>query len=510
MIRLMIVEDEQIIRNGLVRHMPWEDLGIGEILAVANADEALSACGSFRPDIIVSDIRMPGINGIELCVRIRKTLPHSQIIFISGFSDKEYLLAAIRLGAVSYVEKPLSVEDLCEAVKKAADSVRRFSNQKTNLLHTLLSPGALDDRETRETLLQNGSDWLLESGLQFWVGILKTQRECRVNSEFYASCKKNLEQTAPGCSVHLAADQTGKAELVLLFSADDRLRAGDTARHSAVCEGILSAYKQNGACFLGVGEKADSPGALAESYRTAAEAVKSLAYKGWNQYAFYSEPRSEYKEELSQNVLGSLYRQLIDGESGEVQSFFDRLYDRLTAAHTVMNFYIRNMYHQISNEIQRAEKITSAWGTQTAPPETAFPDEAQTIREMHEAVSGRALACCRKDKDACKNNSAVKSVVNYLTQNPGNKNISIQMLADMVYLTPTYLSGIFKRHTGMTIGHYLTKIRIAKAEEYLADPQFKLYQIAGMVGFEDANYFSKAFKKQTGMLPSEYREGNLP
>ena len=87
--------------------------------------------------------------------------------------------------------------------------------------------------------------------------------------------------------------------------------------------------------------------------------------------------------------------------------------------------------------------------------------------------------------------------------------MSIKLLADEVYLTPTYLSSLFKKTTGSTIGQYLTEIRMNRAQELLTDPGWKLYQVAEMVGFEDANYFAKTCKKKTGMLPSEYRESKL-
>ena len=120
MIKLLIVDDERTIRNGLMRHMDWESLGIDMVQSAESAQEALSVCEMFRPNIVLSDIRMRGMGGIEMCTQIHEKYPDCQIIFISGYSDKEYLKAAISLGAVDYIEKPVSPELLAAAVRKAA------------------------------------------------------------------------------------------------------------------------------------------------------------------------------------------------------------------------------------------------------------------------------------------------------------------------------------------------------------------------------------------------------
>lgn len=128
---------------------------------------------------------------------------------------------------------------------------------------------------------------------------------------------------------------------------------------------------------------------------------------------------------------------------------------------------------------------------------------------MHEYVDSHMKSLFTDCEEEVKRNKIIKRVMDYMNHNLADKDISIKLLADEVYLTPTYLSSLFKKTTGMTIGQYLTEIRMQRAKELLMDPGWKLYQIAGMVGYEDANYFAKTFKKKTGMLPSEYRENNI-
>lgn len=137
--KLMVVEDEKVIRNGLLKHVPWQKLGVWEVQAAKNGEKALELAETFHPDIVLSDIRMPGMSGIELCRTLREKYPEIEIIFSTGYADKEYLKAAIDLHAVGYVEKPVNVNLLAENVKEAVKRVgERRKNERAKLRNYLL------------------------------------------------------------------------------------------------------------------------------------------------------------------------------------------------------------------------------------------------------------------------------------------------------------------------------------------------------------------------------------
>lgn len=137
--KLIVVEDEKIIRTGLLKHVPWQRLGVSEVEAAANGEEALAKTENFRPDIVLSDIRMPGMSGVDLCRKLREKFPEIEIIFSTGYADKEYLKAAIDLHAVGYVEKPVNVKLLSENVEEAVQRVReRRKSERAKLRNYLL------------------------------------------------------------------------------------------------------------------------------------------------------------------------------------------------------------------------------------------------------------------------------------------------------------------------------------------------------------------------------------
>lgn len=124
-IRLLMVEDESLTLQGLLRAIPWESLGIADIKTADNGEWGLKTAREFKPAIILSDVRMPRMDGIKMAFEIRKELPVCRFIFISGFSEKEYLKSAITLSAVDYIEKPIEIDEVIDALKRAVDQVKR-------------------------------------------------------------------------------------------------------------------------------------------------------------------------------------------------------------------------------------------------------------------------------------------------------------------------------------------------------------------------------------------------
>lgn len=507
MIRLIIVEDERVIRNGIKKHVPWKELGVGEVRAAENANEAYAMCEEYKPDIIISDIRMPGMNGIELCTKLREQFPESQIIFMSGFSDKEYLMAGISLGAISYVEKPIDITELSEAVKKAVDSVHRLKRQNTNVLHSLLRPSDSQEESVINPLhlLERGK--ILEHDTIFCIGVLESKKEVRDVLGFNRKCSDILHTMFQGKDIHFIADSMGNNRFVMLISADSEVQSYDMEFKSVVCQALLSVRGENDDWFLGVGSDVSALDLLSQSYQSALEALKSLSYKGWNTYAFYSEERMEYQDTITEEKKNRFYKILLNKKENDALCMLDEIYHMLLDSHAILNFHVRNIYFMLDNIVTQIDKVHHLNGFEQGEVVNAqFLDQAKTIYEMQEYVCRHLKEVLEETEEEQKNNFLIKHVMEYINQNLDNKDLCIQILADVVYLTPTYLSSLFKKKTGMTIGQYLTSMRIKKAEEILKNPQLKLYQVSEMVGYEDSNYFAKIFKKKTGMLPSEYRE----
>lgn len=507
MIRLIIVEDERVIRNGIKKHVAWKELGIGEVRTAVNADNAIEICENYKPDIIITDIRMPGMNGIELCNKFREAFPESQIIFMSGFSDKEYLMAGISLGAISYVEKPIDMEELSEAVKKAVHAVHKLDRQSTNALHSLVF--SCEGQE--ETGINPLSLVKLKKNLKidetFFICTLESKQDVRDALKFNRKCKEGIQARLPKKEIYFMADSIGNNRFVLLISLQHGINIIGEEMKPIICEAILSVKEENDNWFLGIGEEVSSIELLSKSYQSSLEALQSLSYKGWNDYATYSEKRTKYQSTMDEDTKNRFYKALLDKNEAQAVGTLKQIYDTLMENHAILNFHVRNLYFTLDNLITQIDKEhhLEEWKEEKLV-NAQFLDQAKTISEMQNYVLSHMKEVMEETEEEKKNNFLIKHVIEYINQNLDNKELCIKILAQEVYLTPTYLSNLFKKKTGRTIGQYLTDVRVKEAKKILKNPQLKLYQIAEMVGYEDANYFAKIFKKKTGMLPSEYRE----
>lgn len=510
MVRLIIVEDERMIRNGIEKHVPWEELGVNQVRAAENAEEAFLICEEFKPDIIISDIMMPGMNGIQLCQKFREVLPESQIIFISGYTDKEYLKAAINLKAVSYVEKPIAMQELKEAVKKAVDGVKRSRRQSTNMLHSLLGMHNKETESIMNAVNQSEKGLAIQQDSVFCIFVLHTKNKTCNAIDFSNRCQEYISRILNREGIHFITDFLEKDMFVLLLSGP-----GETIIHNSdLMQSCMSALtemrKEREEWFWGIGKEVFALDMVAESYQSALDCIQLLSYKGWNNYALYSEPHSSYQDKLPVTLQNEFHKALLDKDMKAGSEILEQICLMLIEKRTILNFNIRNIYYTLDSIVMQSDRELHLGGfgkRQNEQMENAtFLDGVETILEMHAYVSQHMQEVLEENENEKKNNFVVKHVIDYISENYANRELTIQVLANVVYLTPTYLSNLFKEKTGMTIGQYLTETRLKKAEELLFDPKLKLYQIAEMVGYEDANYFAKQFKKRTGMIPSEYRE----
>lgn len=178
-----------------------------------------------------------------------------------------------------------------------------------------------------------------------------------------------------------------------------------------------------------------------------------------------------------------------------------------------MNCDIRYHYCVMRDMLEKAAEYLYP-GAMEKPWEQSGTDffmQAETFAEMKDEMIRRIEQLFekqneKKDKNKTENNFTVSRVTEYIQEHYAEQDLSIAKLADFVYLTPTYLSAVFKKQTGLTIGQYLLEVRVENAKQKMRDPQLKFYQVSEMVGYEDANYFAKIFKKKTGVTPTEYKE----
>ena len=221
---------------------------------------------------------------------------------------------------------------------------------------------------------------------------------------------------------------------------------------------------------------------------------------------------SEWKQD-GKKQLDVFYHLLMEKEKKEACRFQKNLYEELVRRHMHMSSTVRYIYCQMQEMLEKAAEYFYP-GNMEKPWEqngTDFFWQAETFAEMRDEMIRRIEQLLKrsedgKEKKKTENSFTISKVTEYIQEHYAETDLSIARIADSVYLTPTYLSAVFKKQTGLTIGQYLLGIRVEHAKQKMKDPQLKFYQISEQVGYADANYFAKIFKKMTGMTLTEYKE----
>lgn len=484
--KLMLVEDERLIRNGLMRHIPWNGLGIDEVKAAANAEEAFAVCREFVPDIVMSDIRMPGMDGIAMCRELRESYPEVEIIFATGYADKEYLKAAIDLHAVRYVEKPISPEAVSEAVSEAVNRVLAKKRQRKAYLPSLL----LDSKSVQFSA--NGCKY-------FCVGLLHVDGKTDLASAGERFSEKMKQNGRPRFLMERLDHQT----MGILFGNTEGI-AGDKALVKEIAGEAAGCFREGEHYFLSFGTDVDCTEEITYSYRASRNGQNALSYLGWNHVVFAEDmPEQTQKMEIGKKAAESFADALSVKNEKKAEEILMDVYELLKREKVHLTGNVRYLFYSMNQMADQMRQAMYPGGK--SEDDSEFFDQAETFDEMYCHVK-KKLSMAFAGGEEQKTTYLLKKVMDYIQEHHSDPGFSIKILADYVYLTPTYLSNLFKKKTGITIGQYLVDVRIEHAKRLMKDPQLKFYQVSAAVGYEDANYFAKIFKKKTGLTPSEYKE----
>ncbi|MBM7564193.1 response regulator [Paenibacillus sacheonensis] len=532
MLKLLIVDDEKRTRDGLKMCLPWASYGIGEIREADDGHTALETALAFKPDIVLSDVRMPTMTGIELAMRTQAELPACKFVFISGYADKEYLKAAIRLKAVSYIEKPISVKELEECIRNVTEACRKEAEQTRRLAEaaakletsTLLlqrdfavqlakgSPGA---EELDRLLAASGYELPLDGkyvSVLFRINFapdMPVEQTAGRRGELAAAIARAMDERRL-CAMAGTIDGVHLVAHALLAGA----RSLDDVR--AAAERIAADFA--GTCgpdagpplFAGIGMPVRGMAHIRLSYQSALTALEQVFFLGGGRIAAFDERRpahAPFDEDMEHRFaaylpscdkavfpyiasIGSALRRQDAVPVDDVRRLFYRLLMALygEAQNKFLGRYMEDrkeevLWHRVADALTLNELL-------------GFLESE--VRAYFDAVASVGTQ-----------SRVVHETIRYIQRNYSKGGFTISDIAGHLHLTPAYLSQLFKKDTGLTINDYVNAYKIDKAKELLADRSVKLFEIASLTGYSDAKYFAKTFKRITGITPSDFREKSL-
>ncbi|MDQ1910278.1 response regulator [Paenibacillus sp. GD4] len=514
MFKVLIVDDEEITREGLCSFVPWEELGMEVAAVAADGQEGLEAALRVVPDIALCDVRMPKKDGIGLAKELRAQLPGCKIIFLSGYSEVEYLRSAIQLQAIDYVEKPVDMEQLQAVLLQAAEACRKERDAKARLEEMELQVSQARPYRTGKTLqaMLSGSGTAAELEAE-WRELYPDRPAAGSYSAFVlklqdrrkqAAMVRKLEETLPHYDLHALWCEWEQ----VLACVCDMGEAGEKESivlamnaMTAYCRDVLHT-----GLSVGIGEAAAGMEGITVSMEQAQEALQLEFYRGWGSVIPFGDatrgvrPKRVYEKETFLRFEKLLQRQDFEEAAELLSEVGDELRRLEASGISAIRKRLFKLYIVVSKVFPDAvaePENGELWGLFA---QGRLEEILAFLQGQLEAIKdGLTLLATQPDK------TVIREAVAYIN-NHYQDDLSIDAIAKQVFLTPTYFCLLFKKELSISVNEYITQVRIEKAKQLLKDRSLKLYEIAQKVGYSDPNYFAKVFRKLTGAKPSEYRE----
>ena len=512
--RLLIVDDEKITREGLKEAIDWNSIGITEIAIADDGVNGLETAKAFNPDVVLSDVRMPRMTGIEMCEAIQGINKDLRIVFMSGYSDKEYLKSAIRLKAVSYVEKPINEDEIKEAVSEAValakdaliDRESKLRSSKREL-EAIADKLCQQGRVTAEEILRYAEE-PNNKGCAFSV-IIKAYHQNVATSSLFLVINDIMSEISQ--SHYMKCIGCDRHDYIYVFHMYDMFGINDTQKRQlgALISEKLSVHIPY--FHIVIGKNVSSLLEVYGSYNTAVIELQKCFYSENKEVRIYtySDNQNTFKKVSHEEEDKELKKLLIDGKGKEVYSFLELELNRIISSPDVLPNQVKEIYYRRFNIISEVEailgmsevsnKADSTWG---------MVSSCESIYELDDELRTKVEDFLNKTTKRTESSKTVAMIKEYIARCYSDDLLSIKDISEHVFLSTSYVCTLFKNETGHTLNQYITDYRIEKAKELLLDPRNRIGDISKNVGYADGNYFGKTFKKQVGMTPSEFRERN--
>ncbi len=514
--KLLIVDDEDITREGLKNAIKLMDLQIDEILEADDGTKGVELALSSCPDIILSDIRMARMSGIDMVDALKDRLPEACFIFMSGYSDREYLKAAIRLKAVSFIEKPIDLNELKKALTDAIDQTEETRRaRQSKLFHSKAAAGRLallltlppeEAGDIAEEILKDGINELIRKNRYVTVFIIKSADSLELLDD---DERKRISEAfddflSRSGSAEINIEKHDRFLVYHIFSPA-KLSDKDIIKTGSALKNILP---ENGRYFISAGNSVSGAENAYRSYNKAVLLMQSSFFKDYGCLIYDSKEELLPAPKVLPDPSEAYLMALLSGDPGKVSKAETEIEKSFSDSRNLLPNQVRDIYYKLFSAVSIAyRKLSIDPGSAFASSGSllSFVQECNTLKELKAALSERSSALLDAMVHDEPENPTVLSIKEYIGRNYSREELSVKEISDYVHMSSTYICTLFKGETGFTLNQYITLFRMDKAKELLSDPKYKISDISEKVGYSDGNYFGKSFKKAVGMTPGEYR-----
>ena len=543
MLKIFLAEDEVVVRETIKRMIPWEELGFELVGEAADGEMALPLLIRQQPDLLITDIKMPFMDGLTLARLAKKEIPGLKVVILSGYDDFNYAKQAIGIGVEDYLLKPITKNALIERLseirsryehektqkeyyEKFQREMQAYEKNSSRDFFEALVDGSMDMMEVYKRAEKLGLDIVAEA-YNVLIFTMNCDEDFSGQRDEYSSWEAEslelLENFFAGHSSAMLFRSNIFSYGVLLKGQRETIEENTRACVDEIRK-ILSRQDGRREWFLAVGQSVERLSQIQKSYHTASRAF-SQRYLYDENILYYDEMETKehpggqaetednaYLQKVDVNALNPaiLQKFLSNGLQEETENFvkdyFYAIGQEPMESLVFRNYVILNVRFSVISFIK-------GLGCDTNEMESADTEEvlAESGKNMESAIAyakkmiSQAIEI-RDQNSGNKNRSILKTAVDFIDSHYMEEDISLNTVANVANVSSNHFSALFSQNMGQTFIEYLTTLRMNKAKELLRCTGMRSSEIAGEIGYKDAHYFSYLFKKTQGMTPSDYRK----
>ena len=535
-IKVFLVEDEMVIRRGIKNSIDWEKEGYIFCGEASDGELAYPMIIKEKPDILITDIRMPFMDGLELCKLVKKELPNIKILILSGYDEFDYAKEAIRLGVTEYLLKPISSGKLLEALNGVSESIRREKEDKDLVRKYMEEMRENTEHEKQKFFEQMIAGNLsmadaLETGkkyeMNFSAGMYNQLlfrftlgKENRKSGELLGEAEYAIEKLTERLE-YVFEFQRGVEGWAFLLMADNEEQMSERVKElSKDLEEIMKNYSTI-AYFGGIGQPVARLRELEESFREAERALAARFTMELNRIISVEDIRMAQNVDTLDDIeitsFGEIEKTrtmlekfLNNGAEDEIDEFVDVYINELPEENLksvlMRQYIIMDAYIVMMSFCEKIEGIEGEMQAQSEELKNSMKT-IQTLEEIKNYIRMllKKIIGVRDTISGRRYSDIIEIAKDQIRKTYMSDEISLNTIAAEVGMSPSYFSSIFSKEMGKTFVEYLTEIRMDRAKELLMCSSMKTSEIGYEVGYKDPHYFSYIFKKTQNCTPKEFR-----
>jgi len=507
--KLLIVDDEQIVREGL-QAILLKNFPDMEIEEAKNGKIALEKAESFRPDLVLMDIKMPGMSGLEAIEIMNQKYPNTKFIMITAYAEFEYAKSAMKLGVKDYLLKPSKASEVVHTVRKVMGEI---DEEKKSMEERILQRNALEKVLTiveTDVVTQLLFDHVHEVHLDELVEMLETPM---TSEKFVMSILLPHDSESLYAEIKQRVRKIGSTWVGALYGRQIPIIVFRQEEHSFRSQAITLAREilsvpnreERAGWFIGIGNVCNSLDKIRQSYQESLIATKDTSIPV--KYRFYSDISSDDTRidgYHSRKLENKFFDQIRNGQWQDIMQEVSELIDLFE--NKGVSLIVTQQ--RVLELLWIASRVLNQIGVEPDTP--LYSIEIKDFRQLRTETNHLLNRMWQSYSEYLSQvqDDTIKQIRQYIVEH-SQEEISLDRIAQKFELSPIYISKLFKEQLGVNYITFLTECRLEKAKKMMLDPEKSLKEITFDVGYQDPNYFSKVFKRMYGESPTEYRKSLL-